>query len=721
MNITDVDDKIILRARQRHLFAQYKNNKPTIDADVIQTLLTAWNAYVAKNLPLVPANTTTNEFQAASQLAYKNVIEDKSLDGTSAPTEVEAKIKMHLRTAQSAAEGLNALNGATPASSEVTYAKVEDVMLPYLDGLYGAGIDSKDHTMFLALTEEYTRLFFEDMAALNVLPATKITKVTDYIPHINEFVEKIMDNGFAYQTASGVYFDIEAFTKAGNRYGVLLNQSGNTTDLIAEAEGSLSHTKSGEKRSKNDFALIKQSKPGEPAWHSDRWGDARPGWHIECSAMASSEFAESMDIHSGGQDLCLHHQNEVAQSEAYFAPPHGVCGSQWVHMWLHMGHLSISGMKMSKSLKNFTTIRDALTVSSDGIPAWTSRMLRITLLLTQWNAGVEITVGLVELAKAQEDKIHNFFLKSLDIEASFDGTVEQGSSPLFDALKEAKAETHTALCDSFNTQGAMQAISSLITQANTIFSNDPTESDKAAILASARWITRMVTIFGLNGDATLDTVNIGWEGITIPAPAQPIIYRLSKIRDEIRTKALQKAIVQEEMETLVSEPSPAKPNGENDSYIETFQTFQKQVKDVLDKKEGIEQDLLRLCDSLRDTVLWDQDIYLEDREGLPALVRPVDSNMRVAKAAKDRAIEEKRLAKEQRAAEEAAKKAALAEKAKVSPEEMYKTAEFSEWDENGIPTKAANGDEITKSRRKKLEKDQKAQGALHKKWLAEQK
>ena len=156
------------------------------------------------------------------------------------------------------------------------------------------------------------------------------------------------------------------------------------------------------------------------------------------------------------------------------------------------------------------------------------------------------------------------------------------------------------------------------------------------------------------------------------------------------------------LEKLASQPLPATPTPENLPYVTAYQTFQSQVKTALAQPAGIETELLRLCDSLRDTVLWDQDIYLEDREApLPALVRPLDANMKAARAAKERAAEEKRLAKERRLAEEATKKAAVAEKAKVQPQDMFKTDEFAEWDANGVPTKLKGGDDLPKSRRRR--------------------
>jgi cysteinyl-tRNA synthetase len=141
-----VDDKIIIRARQRYLLTQFKSKHTTFTNTTFEEAHTAWKAYVARNLDLTPAQTTTKHFKAASELAYKNVIENKSIDGTAVPGEKEAKIKMHLRTAQAAADGLEAFSASKSTPQGELYAKVDDVLLPYLDDLYSSQINATDHS-----------------------------------------------------------------------------------------------------------------------------------------------------------------------------------------------------------------------------------------------------------------------------------------------------------------------------------------------------------------------------------------------------------------------------------------------------------------------------------------------------------------------------------------------------------------------------------------------
>ena len=310
-NITDVDDKIILRGRQQYLFADFKANNPTVTDDLVNMTIKAFDAYVKKNLPLLSAEVDIGTFNRESGEKYTNVIQGKSVDGVGPAGDKEAKIKMHLRTASAAATALLAPSKTTLEDIEAFYAGAEDVLLPYLDSLHGSTIDASDHTVFTRLTQKYEARFNEDMRSLNVLDPDVVTRVTEYGDQIVSFVEKIVDNGFAYSTSDGsVYFDIEGFEKVpGNHYARLEPWNRGDKNLQADGEGALSQAKTSEKRSDADFALWKSSKPGEPAWKSP-WGPGRPGWHIECSVMASDVLGEQMDLHSGGIDLCFPHHDK---------------------------------------------------------------------------------------------------------------------------------------------------------------------------------------------------------------------------------------------------------------------------------------------------------------------------------------------------------------------------------------------------------------------------
>ncbi|RLL97752.1 hypothetical protein CFD26_106023 [Aspergillus turcosus] len=713
MNITDVDDKIILRARQQHLFNEFVSTHPTIDTEVLDVSRNAYTAYLKKNLPLLNPELPPAQYQEEVEKVYATVLNGGPLPGNEKAGDDEAKVKMHIKTLASAAkviaqaEGLN--QGTAPKGfAESFYTNAQDTLLPYLDSLKGSSINADDHSIFTKLTKKYEERFMKDMRDLNVLDPDELTRVTEYGAEIADFVEKIVENKFGYVTDDGsVYFDITAFENAGHPYARLEPWSRSDNKLLAEGEGALTK-KTTEKRSASDFALWKASKPGEPSWTSS-WGRGRPGWHIECSAMASAKLGKQMDIHSGGIDLAFpHHDNELAQSEAYWSCGHSHT-DQWVNYFLHMGHLSIQGSKMSKSLKNFTTIREALERKE-----WTPRSLRIVFLLGGWRDGVEITEELVSAGNSWEDKVNNFFIKMKD-PATLSGQTSGSDTTLPAALEAAKKATHDCLCDSFNTQGAMWAISELISKYNGADKSTLNPKDVEAV---ARWVTSMVNIFGLNGSASADSTEIGWSGIDVPEEAKPFLYPLSSMRDSLRQAARAKEGVTADAvaEIVNKEAVPEQDVTESARpYAELLSNFRTKVSSI-QQSESIGKEILALCDRVRDIDLFDLGIYLEDRENLPALVRPVTRELIQAREEKAARARQKQIEKENKEKEALQK----LEKGKLSHLEMFRTNEYSAWDEEGIPTRDAAGEEITKSRAKKLRKDWERQKKLHETWLASQ-
>jgi cysteinyl-tRNA synthetase len=361
---------------------------------------------------------------------------------------------------------------------------------------------------------------------------------------------------------------------------------------------------------------------------------------------------------------------------------------------------------MSKSLKNFTTIREALDRKD-----WTPRSLRIVFLLGGWKDGVEITDELVNTSSSWEDKVNNFFLKVKNPSTA----QSSGTDTTFAAdLAAAKKAVDEQLCDSFNTPGVMQSISELITKFNVV---DKATLNQKDAEDAARWVTSIVNIFGLNGTASADNAELGWSGIDVPEEAKPYLFPLSAIRDTLRQAARSKAgISAKDIEDAVAAaPAPQDASESAKPYAELYSNFRNKVVS-LESSDSIGKEILSLCDRVRDIDLFDVGVYLEDRDNQPALVRPVTQEMLKAREEKEtraRQKQEEKAKKEQ----EALKKA---EKGKLSHLEMFRTNEFSAWDEEGIPTRDAAGEEITKSRAKKLRKDWERQKKTHEAWLATQ-
>jgi cysteinyl-tRNA synthetase len=368
--------KIILKARRQRLL-DLEKQKQYSPEQAVEIAKTAFQLYARSNLPLLLGpngeDLPLEAYIERRTKAYGQVLAGGSLIEGEKPGDNEAKLKMHLSNMTQAYIGI---------TSNTVFGVADEVLLPYLDSIYKETIDTSDQTIFTDLTQMMENEFTKDMDALNVLRPDVVTRVTEYVPQIAKFVEQIVDKGFAYEAEGSVYFDITAFEKGGNTYARLKPESRGDKALQEEGEGSLSKGLGG-KRGAGDFALWKKSKAGEPFWPS-KWGNGRPGWHIECSVMASDVLGSQMDIHSGGIDLAFpHHDNELAQSEAFYCQ--GGHEHTWVNYFLHMGHLSISGSKMSKSLKNFQTIKDSLAST------YTARSMRIVFLLGKWNDGVEIS------------------------------------------------------------------------------------------------------------------------------------------------------------------------------------------------------------------------------------------------------------------------------------------------------------------------------------------
>ncbi|XP_028382317.1 probable cysteine--tRNA ligase, mitochondrial isoform X1 [Phyllostomus discolor] len=294
-----------------------------------------------------------------------------------------------------------------------------------------------------SLANLYEEDFKQDMAALKVLPPTVYLRVTENIPQIISFIEGIIANGHAYSTAKGnVYFDLQS---RGDKYG----------KLVGVVPGPTAEPGDSDKRHASDFALWKAAKPQEVFWASP-WGNGRPGWHIECSTISSLVFGSQLDIHSGGIDLAFpHHENEIAQCEVFHQ-----C-QQWGNYFLHSGHLHVKGKeeKMSKSLKNYITIKDFLKMFSPDV-------FRFFCMRSSYRSAIDYSDSTVLEAKHLLLAVAAFVQ---DARAYMKGQLVCGpirEDVLWERLSHTKAAVKAALADDFDTPGAVDAIMDLIHQGN---------------------------------------------------------------------------------------------------------------------------------------------------------------------------------------------------------------------------------------------------------------
>jgi cysteinyl-tRNA synthetase len=297
------------------------------------------------------------------------------------------------------------------------------------------------------ITDKYTAIYREDMARLGVQPQDVEPHATAHIPQIIAMIERLIGSGHAYAAEGHVLFSVPSFPE----YGKLSRRS--TEDMIAGARIDVAPYK----RDPGDFVLWKPSTPDLPGWESP-WGIGRPGWHIECSAMAAAHLGETIDIHAGGVDLQFpHHENEVAQSEC----AHG--GKVFARFWLHNGMLNFAGAKMSKSLGNVSLLHELL----DAHPP---EALRLALLSAHYRQPLDWSEATIEQAVRTLDRLYGT-LRDL-------ANVPTGSAPIPEGVE-------AALCDDLNTPAALAEVSRLATEARRAESDDDRRATKSSLLAGA--------------------------------------------------------------------------------------------------------------------------------------------------------------------------------------------------------------------------------------------
>ncbi|MDT2831176.1 cysteine--tRNA ligase [Vagococcus carniphilus] len=325
------------------------------------------------------------------------------------------------------------------------------------------------------IADKYIAAFKEDTGKLNVKPACLHPRVIDHIDDIIEFVEVLIEKGYAYESQGDVYYCARRF----KTYGELSNKS------LDELEVGASQ-RTGEEQNKKedplDFALWKSAKEGEISWDSP-WGEGRPGWHIECSVMATKHLGETIDIHAGGQDLEFpHHENEIAQSEAK-------TGKKFANYWMHNAYLTVgdSGEKMSKSLKNFVTAHDLMQEVSPEI-------VRFALATTHYRHPMPFNEIILKEAETNLTRIKGSFNNVMFRIDKAEETLEEDDSYLreLDLIKEQFEE---GMDDDFNTANGITAVYSLVKWLNAYLEKN--KVSKIVLTRAVELLKTLMTVFGI--------------------------------------------------------------------------------------------------------------------------------------------------------------------------------------------------------------------------------
>ncbi len=299
------------------------------------------------------------------------------------------------------------------------------------------------------VADKYIAAYFEDTSKVNLKEEGMIRpRATDYIDHMIKLIETLIEKDYAYEVNGDVYFNVENYK---DEYGKLSKQ--NIDDLNSGSRVDINEIK----KSPLDFALWKNAKPGEPSWKSP-WGEGRPGWHIECSAMSNELLGKTFDIHGGGQDLIFpHHENEIAQSKCS-------TGGDFARYWIHNGYINIKGEKMSKSLGNFFLLRDVLKEYSGNV-------LRFFILSSHYRKPIDFSEEELKQSKTGLERIENAIIRANEVlKYAMEEDGIKGEE-LNEVLKVSKEKFVSGMDEDFNTAMGIGAIFELVKELNKTIEN----------------------------------------------------------------------------------------------------------------------------------------------------------------------------------------------------------------------------------------------------------
>ena len=338
----------------------------------------------------------------------------------------------------------------------------------------------RDTTM-QAIADRYIAAYDEDMAKLNIAKADDYPRATESIPEIIELIQQLINRGYAYASGGDVYYAVQKFPSYGKLSGRKLE------DMQAGASGRVDKQEE-QKRYPFDFALWKSAKPDEPFWSSP-WGDGRPGWHIECSAMVRSRLGKTIDIHAGGADLQFpHHENEIAQSEAAYNQP-------LAKYWMHNGFVNIDGEKMSKSLNNFKTIRDLFGY-------FEPMAIRLFILQAQYRQPIDFTEDAINAATKGWETVRESMLFAADFGEKLGW--QNIEVPSKSEVVKLVTLFEEAMDDDFNTSVALSYIFELAkklrAERNSLLHSGKTETSPEVLFKEWQALSYMTSSLGFVAD-----------------------------------------------------------------------------------------------------------------------------------------------------------------------------------------------------------------------------